>query len=247
MIWAYGVTTVDERFCSTFQSTIASLKNAGFDAPRLFLDDKRGFDQELQGFQVTTRSPRILPHGNWFLGLHELWIRNPKADRFAIFQDDIVTYRNLRGYLESIPWPGKAYLNLYTCPSKKSTRFQKLPPSPDYVGWYKSNQRGIGALALVFDRNALLALLTSRHMVKRPLSPDGWRSIDGGVSASMKKAGFVEMIHNPSLVQHIGDVSTILNNGSRQSERFLGEDFDAMDLLKLGSAIFVADCNRCRS
>ena len=58
----------------------------------------------------------------------------------------------------------------------------------------------------------------------------GWRAIDGGIVTAMKKSGWKEYVHNPSLVQHIGDISTLGNKPHAKSVTFLGEDFDANNL-----------------
>jgi hypothetical protein len=141
--WASGVTTVPERFQTTLPRTLLSLKNAGFPEPRLFID---GYDRD-PGLQLptTVRHDRIRVVGNWMLALWELYIRDPSATRYAIFQDDLIAYRNLRLYLERLRYPDQGYCNLYTFPEN-----QRL--SAGRTGWYPSNQLGRGAVALVFDK-----------------------------------------------------------------------------------------------
>ncbi len=192
------------------------------------------------GLEVTTRWPTIRTFGNWVLGLGELFIREPDADRYAMFQDDLQTYKNLRQYLESCPYPegrdpkvGKGYWNLYTFP----VRQQKPPVSTDgkqVDGWFLSNQLGRGAVALVFDREAVTTLLTHTHMILRPLNPDrGWRAIDGGIVSAMRKAGYREWVHHPSLVQHTGLKSTMGNKVHPTADSFRGEDYNAMEIGKV--------------
>jgi hypothetical protein len=96
--WAYGVTTVPSRRNDLLPETLCSLCEAGFDAPRLFVDgdnDPKGWEREF-GLETTCRYPTIRTHGNWILALSELFIREPHAERYALFQDDLITYRNLR-------------------------------------------------------------------------------------------------------------------------------------------------------
>jgi hypothetical protein len=225
--WAYGVTTVPERREELLPKTLDSLCDAGFGNPRLFVDgenDIRRYDQF--SLEVTLRYPKIRVFGNWFLSLIELYIREPNADRYAVFQDDFITYRNLREYLERTEYPDKSYLNLYTFPCNQ----QRCKEKP---GWYLSDQFGKGAVALVFNRLAVQALITSQHMVDRPLDPRrGWRAVDGGIVSGMTKAGFKEYIHNPSLVQHTGDKSSMGNKAHQKALSFRGEDFDALELLE---------------
>jgi hypothetical protein len=228
-VWAYGVTTVASRLSSGLLSrTLTSLSKAGFPEPRLFMD---GLPSEtLPAFaanlQVTCRNPAIKIYGNFHLGLSELFIRNAHADFYAMFQDDFVTYLNLREYLEACKFPAKGYLNLYTFPENEKP----------IKGWYQSNQLGKGAVALVFNNDGARALLNSSYWINRPASvPKNpqrlWKFVDGGVVESMRKAGFKEYVHNPSLVQHTGDRSTLGNGRQAKASTFLGEDVDAMTLL----------------
>ena len=252
MRWAYGVTTVPERRADLLPSTLASLAAAGFDKPRLFIDGCKPSqsDYESLGLETTYRWPKVRAYGNWILALAELYIREPNMERYAIFQDDLVTYRNLRTYLERTPYPDPCgYCNLYTFPSN-----QLLAPRVGAGGrWYLSNQNGRGAVGLVFSLPAVLTLLTyqgpalsvdelrakvaARHMVERPMDAGrGWRSLDGGVIEAMKKAGWKEWVHNPSLVQHTGKQSMIeaSHDGQRLAVSFRGENYDALAMLENG-------------
>jgi hypothetical protein len=246
--WAYGVTTVPERRGELLHRTLASLHSGGFESPRLFVDgweDRYSSDYASLLLPVTVREPKIRAYGNWILALAELYIREPLADRYAIFQDDLVAVRNLRQYLEHVPYPPKSYLNLYTY---KNFRDQRGPSNEDIVrgqpvGFLRSNGHGRGALALVFDLAATKVLLSSRHMVGRPSDPSvGWKKIDGGVVESLRNEGIVEWIHAPSLVQHIGETSTVGNPPHRQALTFPGENFDALIWLEKGAA---AGCGKC--
>jgi len=231
MKWAYGITTVPERLNSYFPITLASLVKAGFDQPRLFIDGSRtGENYKHLGLEITTRYPNIRTHGNWILSLYELYIRHPDAERYAVFQDDFVTYTNLRQYLERIDYPSDGYWNLYTFPLNEKL----LEKREQSGGWFESNQRGLGAVALVFDRAATIKMLEAPHMVSRPQSvKKGWRSVDGGIYESMKKSepSRKELVHSPSLVQHIGELSAMQNKKHAQSTTFRGEEFNALDLL----------------
>jgi hypothetical protein len=92
---------------------------------------------------------------------------------------------------------------------------------------------GRGAVALVFDRDTVITLLTHQHMVTRPLDAHrGWKAVDGGVVTALQKAGWEERVHNPSLVQHTGMLSAMRNRPHKQAVSFRGKDFDATELLK---------------
>lgn len=264
MLWQYGVTTVPARVGNELPKTLESLKIAGFDAPRLFVDgceDPYPMFKHF-GLPITSRSDPVLTAGNWVLSLYELWARNALADRYAIFQDDLVACVGMREYLESCHYPEKGYWNLYTVPMN-----QVLAPKNDAKGtvdgWFLSNQLGKGALALVFDGPAVRNLLGQEYLVDRFLTrdPDPYmrkrlvdsghsneeaeamsrrcdRKIDGGIVDAMKRRGWAEWCHSPSLVDHTGDESTMNNkhrvggNGYGRAESFRGEGWDARTLVK---------------
>lgn len=243
MRWAYGVTTVPSRLGGLLPRTLASLARAGFDKPRLFID---GFgDCETccayarLGLEMTARSPKIAPPkeldksnktgnaGNWMLGMIELYIREPFADRYAMFEDDLVACRRLREYLEACPYPPRGYWNLYTFPQN-----QRLSKG---LGWFPSNQRGRGAVALVFNRESLSAMFTTPYLVSRPHSERrAWHCVDGVIVEALKGVGWKEYCHDPSLVQHTGTMSVLKNAKCPHpaAESFRGEDFDATELLR---------------
>ena len=229
MHWAYGVTTIPERRNTTLSSTLKSLSTAGFAEPHLFVDGDSDYASWTRQFatQVTMRFPRVQAFANWMLSLVELWCRHPLAERYVIFQDDILACRNMRSYLEQMVLHPKTYWNLYTFPSndgiakkRKATRF------------FDSNQLGFGALGLVFNRQGVLDLLMSDHFVTRPACPKNpHKSIDGCVVSALRKAGYREKCHTPSLLQHTGEESSISNPKQPKATTFKGESFDAMELL----------------
>lgn len=228
MIWAYGVTTVPSRKETLLPRTLASLATAGFDRPRLFVD---GCD-ELQnwrrqfGLEVTCRYPKTNVAVNWILALSELVQREPNADRFAIFQDDFVTYRNLRAYLEQCQYPDKGYLNLIT-------QYENEDIARKHKGWFVASQFGRGAVALVFSREAAAVLLSERGFVERSQDVKrGCVQIDGGILYAMQKQGWKEYCHSPTLVQHTGRDASTLGHRIGPVKSFRGEDYDALDFLR---------------
>lgn len=246
MSWAYGVTTYKPdvnalttrerqmgrhppyRRLDLLPKALASLRAGGFHAPMLFVDgesDPTSWREEFR-LEVVCRYPRIGAFGNWLLALGELYIRMPNAHYYAIFQDDILVSRNLRSYIESIEYPDKGYLNLYTFPKNHAL-------SRGRTGFYPSNQKGLGALGLVFDREAALMVLSDPYMAKRPRDKQrGHKYIDGGVVECLKQHGWTEYVHNPTLIQHTGSLSTLLNPRWGKSPSFMGEEFDLMRLLQ---------------
>lgn len=234
------MTTVDQRLTTLLPKTLASLKAAGFGRPRLFVDsDTYWVGTNTSGFNLdyTHRGPpRLGAYGNWLLGLWELYLRVPNAERYAMFQDDIEAYVNLRSYLDATPFPEKGYLNLYTVPMNHDG----IPNNGQTakVGWYKAAHPGKGALALIFTRDGLRALFggeSGYHLVDRVKDAmRGQSNIDGGVHDALAKNGIDEYIHWPSLVQHTGALYSTLrtNPGRRIASEWRGEGFDAWELIK---------------
>lgn len=229
-VWSYGVTTVPQRSDTTLPRTLASLKAGGFDKPRLFVDGGTSVEPYLSRYpdlDITLRSPAVKTFGNWTLALWELYIRNPDATRFAVFQDDFICYRNLRQYLESCRYPHQGYWNLYTFPSAQST----LPQ--DKIGWHQSPQLGRGAVGLVFNRETVTTLFQGQVLVTHPQTRKGDRKVDAVVVTALRNAGWKEYVHNPSLTQHIGDETTIEGQLKHpHAPSFRNEQFDALELLK---------------
>lgn len=232
LIWSYGVTTIPDRRRDLLPRTLGSLRASGFDRPTLFVDGcspslVHSWEKEFN-LEVSIRWPKVRSFGSWVLALWELYLRKPLAQRYAIFQDDFVCVRNLRSYLERAHYPERCYLNLYTFPENQS----KAPDEGKTFGFYKSNQKGKGAVALVFSNEAVRVLLSSRHMADRPMDhARGWKAIDGGIVTGMNKQGWSEFVHNPSLVQHTGTVSSMGNKRHPLAPSFPGEEFDALSLL----------------
>lgn len=227
-VWMYGVTTVPERRTEHLPRTLKSLEGAGFPNPTLFIDgdwDYKSWHDEFT-LDCVMRYPRLRVFGNWSLALAELYLRNPNASYYAIFQDDFIVSRNLRQYIEGIKFPDKGYLNLYTFPKN-----QKL--SNGRIGFYPSNQRGKGAVGLIFNIEGVQLLLQHNHMIGRVRDITlGHKFVDGSVVESMRKAGWTEYVHNPSIIQHLGFKSSTGNPKQPQAVSFKGEDFDLLSLIR---------------
>lgn len=224
--WAYGVTTVAERLTDLLPQTLDKLARGGFRSPLILIDGPAKIPEYLLAYRITTRGHRIGAYGHWVASAWELYASNPKAARFAIFQDDLTCYRGLLPYLEALPYPERGYQNLYTVPEN-----EKILDRPK-LGWYLSNQLGKGALALVFSNEVFRKLLHSEHLVEHSLDAKrGDRAIDGSVVSSLAKAGIQEYVHYPSLVQHTGIVSAIGNTFKSLPSSYRGADFDARDFL----------------
>lgn len=205
MKWSVGITTVPQR-AEKLKVTIASIQRAGFGRLQIF-EDRR----------------RVGVLGNWVLSAWRMYLENPMADRFLIFQDDVLAVRNLRPFLERGPFPVHGYQNLLTFP------VNELGP-----GWYKAPRNGKSACGLVFDNEGLRHVLSSRHIIDKPraaLNPR--QNLDGAIFHALNEIGWKEHVHLPSLLQHNGnDDSTIGHTNYPLASTFPGEDFDALSLLE---------------
>ncbi len=265
--WVVGVTTGPERKDDLLGKTLASLKAGGFPTPRLFVDNCTASDalwyKLTHGCEVTHREPpKLKAWGNWWLALAELYLRDPVAHRYAIFQDDVLCLRNLRPYLDRQPFPDKGYWNLYSAFENEQVIAGQAPGS-----WHEGHrlgrgpsdarrlQKGLGALGLVFSREGVQLLLSSSCLAAKPANADGRHDkfIDGAVVTAMNEArskeapcGWREWIHAPTLVYHLGTrklghLSTIeakpgVNSNWPHALSWRGEDFDAMGLSCEGKA-----------
>lgn len=221
MKWSYGLTTCGERHGSvSYHKTLESLNRAGF-ATRgmgIFIDGERG-----ENYGIV---------GNWILSAWELFLREPKADIYVIFQDDIICCRDIKPYLQkTISIHLDRYYNLYT----GNSNWKHLQNKPSFCnGWSESNQLGRGALALAFPRPVFMKLLSSQELVSKPQQPKGTIAIDGVISDSLRPLGIKEMIHYPSLVQHRDEDEVPSTKGGlsgRVSPCFSGEEWRATEVL----------------
>jgi len=200
----------------TFEQTLCELDKAGFkrNQIKVFIDGERN-----GAYGVV---------GNWILSAWELFLSEPNAHMYALFQDDIRCCPDLKVYIEkTVNIHRKVYLNLYT--SDSNTQFVEETDNP-YKGWHESNQMGRGALALVFSRPILFELLTSESLMAHAQSRTD--SIDGAICTCLSRQKKIrELVHYPSLVQHLDEdvcPSTLKKLPGRVSPCFQ-EDFNPME------------------
>lgn len=191
------------------QQTLSSLASVGFTSPTLFVDGIALDWIPPAGYaDILLRHPAGGQFVNWCSALQQLYLMHLKADYYAIFEDDLICCNNLLEYLEREPTlnpNAKAYWNLLT-------------HDVNYLlcgganGWFKSNQMGKGAVALVFNRKTVKQLLSSPILSKLDSKLP---SADGSVITALKPLGYTEYVHCPSLVQHVGEISTMNHNYGR--------------------------------
>ncbi|HVA47660.1 MAG TPA: hypothetical protein VNH11_14920 [Pirellulales bacterium] len=205
MTWCVGMTTAP-RARPTLERSLSSLIAAGWNQPRLFAEPHTSVPANLSELAVTWRDRKLGAFPNWYLGLSELFLREPLADAYLMCQDDAIFAEGARDYLEQDLWPAAdvGVVSIYT-----PTHWSRGAPRGFHVethGW-----ASWGALAYVFPNKSLRALLAHPLLIEhRRLGPgDGLRNIDSVVGAWCQAAELPYFVHVPSLVQHIGETSTI--------------------------------------
>jgi len=231
--WAVGVTTVQARLNTLLPATLNSLAAGGFGGLlRLFVDGCRDPKsvEEWCKLPVSTRSQQLGIAGSWMLTLHELYLRQPRADYYLIFQDDVAVLKNLRHYLEQSPLPRAAFGNLFLARGPHKVLKARWPKVP--VGWHKSDQKCRGAQGLLFPNPAARALLLSTFANNWPNTVKGDRNVDGMIVQAMNQAGYDEWVHCPTLCEHTGRLSTVGHGIMESVDTWRGEDYDSLELLE---------------
>lgn len=232
MKWATAITTIPERLDTAFEPSFWSLIHAGFadlDGSEMLVATT---DQNWVGLR-DVEPDMVHKHSNgafchWFATAWELYCSAPHADRFAIFQDDILLPTNVRQYLDAIPYPANGYINLCCYPDNK-------PLEPTRGLHRASSSLGLGAQGLVFNNEAFCKLLSSEYLVMHPkLGEAGKAGIDGVIKSALGWKGIDEYVHWPSLIDHLDDVpSTIGHEPQPPVADFPSVDFDCLSWLTI--------------
>jgi hypothetical protein len=236
--WAAALTTVPSRATTLLPETLKAITAAGIQ-PVLYVDGLLSAEQEsairqAAGFDVTINQHRnIRTFANWYTAATDLYMTNPWAEHYLFLQDDLTCPKTLLQYLKSCRYPQNGYFNLYTF--RENERVIEGKP-PGWIEAYRSrqgHQLGLGAVGLIFPHNALITLLTQKHMLTRKRDAvRGNHSLDGAIVEAMNQAGYSEYVHNPSLLQHTGEESSMGNAKHAKALSYRGDDFDLMTLLK---------------
>ena len=226
--WAVGVTTAP-RIKPTLARTLASLSSAGWPSPLIFAEPGSNFPPD-RTTQVIQRSELLGAWPNWYMGLVELYQRDPEAEAYLMVQDDVLFCKNVRQYLETALWPSDrlGVVSLYN----------PLPPQTAQVGFWPYDPAGgmPCALAMAFPNAAVRLLLGDmKVLLHRRRGPTvGRRLIDTVVGQWADRSGWGAFLHWPSLCQHIGETTTIWEAAQdlvvREAPSFVGESFDAATL-----------------
>lgn len=202
MKWSIGITSAP-RPTSTLERTVESIRRSGWvDTPII-----TSVDETAKG-----------PWRNWMDTLELLVREQPKADIYAVFQDDVVLCRDLRRYAEATLWPEnrkKIALCSPYCPTVH--RGRKRGWNRLNAGWHLC-----GALTWFIPPEG------ARRILKNLKGIEAHSRIDARVGKWAQEAGKAIWYHTPSLAQHIGNRNSALGDNSvnpcRVANDFIGED-----------------------
>ncbi len=222
--WAVGVTTAPRR-SPTLAPCLHSLIAAGWPEPHLFVDGAVEIPPEFADLARTIRLPATGARQSYFLAIAELLQKFPEAQALMLVQDDAYWPGHLpvREYLEQCLWPGTdpGLVSAWCCTDDTAL----------VSGWHPIHRPWrFGAVVFIFSRETAERFihdpLMQRACNSRPENHSGGLSMLIGDWAA--RVGVVVYYPTPSLVQHLGEVSTIWENsravGVRRASRFLGDE-----------------------
>lgn len=220
--WSVGVITAPRRV-ATLGACLDSLIRSGWQRPRVFVDSATTIATRHEELPLTLREPRIGAFPNYYLALAELVMRDPEADAYMLAEDDVIfaSQENLRAYLEDVLWPSDpiGVVSLYC--SSEYTR-----PDP---GWHRFEGTWVwGALAFVFSPESARQFLSDPLLfAHRASKEEGLADTDAYIGVWSRERQLPVFFPSPSLVQHIGDTSSLWPAsravGSRRADRFAGD------------------------
>jgi hypothetical protein len=223
--WSVGITTSRRRI-PTLEQSAQSVRRAGWDEPILFIDGDMEIPKSQSDLPSCRRIPAVGAFPNYALSLMELFMRDPHADAYMMLQDDALFPGTsvVRQYLEDVLWLGKTpgIVSLYC-----STEYQQ-----QVSGWHRFNGPWVwGAVAFIFSNEVARALLTSSLVCdhRARANDDGLSKIDVMIGLFSQATGVSIHYPSPSLVQHIGTISTIWQFAravnARKAGQFIGDLF----------------------
>ena len=201
-----AVTSCMDRFPNLLPITIESLARARLDDFLLVSVDGLPLDHHSFATVVTSPSttdfvarPKPLGLvGNWLMTALELFVRHPLAERYCIFQDDVVVDPDLKAAIAATQLD-KKYINLsWASDNEKSAASVPI---------------GNGACGLVFDRAGLLACLGDLNVLAKPCASGKNKStgLDFSIALAMRNQGYTEQVFPEPMLAHTGEQSTIAN------------------------------------
>ncbi|MEM8735680.1 MAG: hypothetical protein AAGG44_15705, partial [Planctomycetota bacterium] len=221
--WAVGITTSPRRL-PTLEPCVRSVVQAGWTEPVLFIDGDVDLPDSLSSLESSRRPSALGAFPNYVLSLAELYMRDPLADAYLIIQDDALCIPSpaTRQYIERVLWPfsGPCMASLYC--SKKYNQTD--------AGWHLFPESWVwGAVAFVYSNEAVKQILAEPALWKHRAQPgcDGLSKIDVVIGQIAQAKEIPLIFPSPSLIQHIGTVSTIWDHAravnARYANQFIGD------------------------
>jgi glycosyltransferase involved in cell wall biosynthesis len=198
--WQVGLLTAP-RGNPVIQQTLVSLQAAGFSQVDIFAEPGSWLPPAAGRQRTLIHQHRLGNLTNFYNTLAALYERAPDADAFAVFQDDVRVAHGAKEWCEREFWPlGAGLVSLFTA----------RPHARPQAGWCLLSPgfyRVCGAQALVFRRDVLRRFLADPLVIKSlQIHHEG----DDAVLASWAARHHEPIAyHTPSLVQHMGHVSSI--------------------------------------
>jgi hypothetical protein len=214
--------TTAPRQTPTVERCLNSLERAGWDVVQLAVDGSTRLPVSRRLQNISLRTPALGAWPNFYLTMLELVLSKPDADAILMVQDDAQLYEreNVRAYLESVLWPADppGIISLYC-----SAAYTRSTP-----GWSMADQRWEwGALAFVFPADLARRFVCDPAVIEHRWTDRGLRFIDDVVGEWAVRNGIPIWYPSPSLVQHIGDTSTVWPGvpaaGYRRADLFAGD------------------------
>ncbi|QDU59997.1 hypothetical protein Pan216_08340 [Planctomycetes bacterium Pan216] len=248
--WAIAVTTTPRR-TPTLARCLESLERAGWSDPYIFSDriDRTGEERsftpaDLKSLPDWSEVPakheartirRVAKTWGWsntYLALQELLHRHPQAQLFMLVQDDALfgsRAGNIRQYLEDhVLWPDRqcGALSLFCSSGYSGPSHAKGEP-----GWHSFGERKWVwcALCFVWSRERLMSFLASDVAMQWRIKggESSRRKVDVTIGKWAQAAKTPIWYPYPSLVEHIGETTTMWSRGAglggrRVSKQFVG-------------------------
>jgi glycosyltransferase involved in cell wall biosynthesis len=195
-----GVLTAPRRV-PTLATTLRSLGRAGFDRLHVFAEPGTPIPPEARGHSVEIQRRRLGNFTSFYNALATLYQHDDRAAGVLIFQDDIEVAAGLKSWCEAELFPFDCGLvSLFTPRVHSDVRpgWRVLSPGAARI-W--------GGQALAFRRDWLEQFLSDPHVIWEIRA--GKDSDDAVASGWAKRRGLGIAYHTPSLVQHVGRVSSI--------------------------------------
>jgi len=224
--WAVGI-TVAPRKVANYTYTIDSFLAAGWDSIHLFFEPNVKLADHHKHLPLTQRKKKLGAWKNWLTSLNDLIEIYPDADCYGLIQDDVIFCKGTKDFLTHTLWPEK---DAGVCSVFTPQHYTREKP-----GWYKTNKKGCLWMAQTY----FFPPDSARDCAKHPICT-GWkkdRQIDNIVGRWANNVGQYPYYFSPSLAQHIGDTSTLWNEGNKAAGRraardFVGEYFNAYEFAK---------------